>query len=425
MAAMNNRNSAQPSGERLALLYRLSQTFNSSLDLDEVLNRVMDEVIAATRAERGFVMLRAADGRLIFRVARGMDQATIDNPQFQISRSVVERVAREGQPLLTSNAQSDEWLSGRASIISLGLLSIVCVPLQLKNTILGVIYADSRLQAGIFSPDDLELLTAIAASAAVAIENARLYQVAVEKGRMERDLQVARDLQASLLPRETPQVPGWEFVARWQPAREVAGDYYDFIPLGGGQIGLVVADVSDKGMAAALFMALTRSTVRASVGDAPSPAEGIAHANRLICADSSGGMFVTLFYAQLNTASGDLTYVNAGQNPPLLYRASLGQLGQLSRTGMALGVVTDTPFEQRSLRLEPGDFVLLYTDGVTDAADAQVQAFGLERLQKAILAHRHAPAHEIVAALEQAVSDFTGSAAPFDDVAIVAIRRPR
>ena len=107
---------AAPSTDRLALLYRLGQTFNSSLDLDEVLNRVMDEVIAATRAERGFVMLRAADGRLIFRVARGMDQATIDKPQFQISRSVVERVAREGQPLLTSNAQSDEWLSGRASI---------------------------------------------------------------------------------------------------------------------------------------------------------------------------------------------------------------------------------------------------------------------------------------------------------------------
>lgn len=368
-------------------------------------------------------MLRAVDGRLIFRAARGMDQATIDKPQFQISRSVVERVAREGQPLLTSNAQSDEWLSGRASIISLGLLSILCVPLQLKSTILGVIYVDSRLHAGVFTPDDLDLLTAIAASAAVAIENARLYQVAVEKGRMERELQVARGLQASLLPSEAPQVSGWEFVARWQPAREVAGDYYDFIPLTGGQIGLVVADVSDKGMAAALFMALIRSTVRASVGDAPSPAEGIAHANRLICADSTAGMFVTLFYAQLDTASGDVMYVNAGQNPPLICRAGLDRLGQLSRTGMALGVVVDTPFEQRTLHLEPGDFILLYTDGVTDAADAQMQAFGPERLQEVILAHRHAPAHEIVAALEQAVSSFTGAAAPFDDVAIVVARR--
>ncbi|NIO68862.1 MAG: GAF domain-containing protein, partial [Anaerolineae bacterium] len=238
---MTITNPSQPSSDRLALLYRLSQTFNSSLDLDEVLNRVMDEVIAATRAERGFVMLREADGRLIFRVARGMDRETIDDPQFQISRSVVERVAREGQPILTSDAQRDARFSMRQSVQSLGLRSILCVPLKIKEEVSGVVYVDNRLKIGIFTQADLELLSAIASSAAIAIENARLYQVAVEKGRMERELQVAREVQASLLPRETPQVPGWEFVARWQPAREVAGDYYDFIPLDGEQLGLVIA----------------------------------------------------------------------------------------------------------------------------------------------------------------------------------------
>jgi sigma-B regulation protein RsbU (phosphoserine phosphatase) len=415
----------QHSSDRLALLGRLAQTFNSSLDLDEVLNRVMDEVITTTRAERGFVMLRDADGRLIFRAARGMDQATIDNPQFQISRSVVERVAREGRPLLTSNAQSDEWLSGRASIISLGLLSILCVPLQLKEITLGVIYVDNRLQAGIFSPDDLELLTAIASSAAIAIENARLYQVAVDKGRMERELQVARGVQASLLPRQTPDIAGWEFAARWQPAREVAGDFYDFIPLDRGQMGLVIADVSDKGMAAALFMALTRSIVRASVGNVSSPGEGIAHANRLICADSTGGMFVTLFYARLSPATGDLTYVNAGHNPPLLYRAGIHRISLLSRTGMALGAVEDTPFEQRTLHLEPNDLIVLYTDGVTDATDISLQAFEMDRLQQIVLDNCHAPAGEIVAALEQAVNDFAGPTAPFDDIALVVLKRLR
>jgi phosphoserine phosphatase RsbU/P len=414
--------SDRPAADRLALLSRLAQTFNSSLDLDEVLNRVMDEVITATRAERGFVMLRDADGQLTFRVARGMDQATINNPQFQISRSVVERVAREGQPLLTSNAQSDEWLSGRASIISLGLLSILCVPLQLKETFLGVIYVDNRLHSGIFSPDDLELLTAIASSAAIAIENARLYQVAVDKGRMERELQVARGVQASLLPRETPDIAGWQFAAHWQPAREVAGDFYDFIPLDRGQLGLVIADVSDKGMAAALFMALTRSIVRASVGNVSSPAEGIAHANRLICADSTGGMFVTLFYACLKPATGDLTYVNAGHNPPFLYRAGSGQISLLNRTGMALGAVEDTPFEQRTLHLEPNDLIVLYTDGVTDATNTHLQAFDMDRLQQVILDNRHAPAGEIVATLQQAVSDFAGATAPFDDMAVVVIK---
>ena len=423
---MTTTSPSQPSSDHLALLYRLSQTFNSSLNLDEVLNRVMDEVIAATRAERGFVMLHEADGRLVFRVARGMDQNTIDDPQFQISRSVVERVAREGQPVLTSDAQSDDRFSMRRSVMDLGLRSILCVPLKIRNKISGVVYVDNRLQVGIFTQVDLELLTAIASSAAIAIENARLYRVAVEKGRMERELQVAREVQASLLPRETPQVSGWEFAARWQPAREMAGDYYDFIPLDGGQLGLVIADVSDKGMPAALFMTLTRSIVRASVGHAPSPADGITHANRLICADSTRGMFVTLFYALLNPATGEITYVNAGHNPPLLCkqsdRAEQHQLTQLVRTGMALGVVEDTPFEQRTLRLNPGDFILLYTDGVTDATDAHLQDFGVERLQRVILEHRYTPAADVVAALEQAIGDFAGSTAPFDDMAIVVIK---
>jgi sigma-B regulation protein RsbU (phosphoserine phosphatase) len=419
---MTITNPSQPSSDRLALLYRLSQTFNSSLDLDEVLNRVMDEVIAATRAERGFVMLHEADGRLVFRVARGMDQETIDDPQFQISRSVVEQVAREGPPILTSDAQRDARFSMRQSVQSLGLRSILCVPLKTKDEVSGVVYVDNRLQVGTFTQDDLELLKAIASSAAIAVENARLYQVAVEKGRLERELQMAREVQASFLPRETPQVPGWEFVARWQPARDVAGDYYDFIPLDGGQLGLVIADVSDKGMAAALFMALTRSIVRASVGRAPSPANGIAHANRLICADSTKGMFVTLFYALLNPATGEMIYINAGHNPPLLCRADQDQLTPLARTGMALGVVEDTPFEQHTLRLNPGDFILFYTDGVTDATDAHLQNFGLERLQRVILDHRHAPAADVVAALERAIGDFADSTAPGDDMAMVVIK---
>jgi sigma-B regulation protein RsbU (phosphoserine phosphatase) len=414
--------SSPPSGERLALLYRLSQTFNSSLDLGQVLNLVMDEVIAVTGAERGFVTLRAADGSLMFRVARGMDQKTIDHPQFQISRSVVERVAQEGQPILASDAQRDERFSARRSVMVLGLRSILCVPLKIKDQVLGVVYVDNRLQIGIFTEADLELLTAIASSAAIAIENARLYQVAVDKGRLERELQMAREVQSSLLPQETPQVPGWEFAACWQPAREVAGDYYDFILLDEARVGLVIADVSDKGMPAALFMACTRSMVRASLAAAPSPAEAIAHANRLICADASSGMFVTLFYALLDRATTEVTYVNAGHNPPLFYRADQDQLTTLTRTGMALGVLEDSLFEQRTLRLNPGDFLLLYTDGVTDATDARQQGFGMERLERVVLDYRQAPVVELIAGLQHAIRDFVGSMAPFDDLAMVVAK---
>jgi sigma-B regulation protein RsbU (phosphoserine phosphatase) len=419
-------NRSQPVTDRLALLYRLSQTFNSSLNLDEVLNRVMDEVIAVTRAERGFVMLHEAGGELVFRAARGMDQSTIDDPQFQISRGVVERVAREGQPVLTSNAQLDDRFSMRHSVVDLGLRSILCVPLKVQDQVTGVVYVDNRLRAGIFTQDDLDLLSAIASSAAIAVENARLYQLAVEKGRLERELQLAHELQASLLPQETPEVSGWEFAARWLPARQVSGDYYDFVPGDGGKLGLVIADVSDKGTPAALFMALTRSVVRACAGHAPSVADAVVHANRLICADSNEGMFVTLFFGLLDAAAGDLTYVNAGHNPPLLCRASDTEAGspvELRPTGVALGLSESFPFEQRTVHLDPGDLLVLYTDGVPDATGAGPERFGMHRLRRVIQEHRQASAAGFLEALEDAISEFTGSAPQFDDIAIVIAKR--
>ncbi|MGC9333469.1 MAG: PP2C family protein-serine/threonine phosphatase, partial [Anaerolineae bacterium] len=418
--------SAQASTERLALLCRLSQTFNSTLDLDEVLNRVMDEVIAATGAERGFVMLREASGALVFRVARGIDRDTIDDPQFQVSRGVVDWVAGERQPVLTSDAQADDRFSMRRSILDLGLRSILCVPLTIKDRVLGVVYVDNRLQAGIFGPADLDLLAAIASSAAIAIENARLYQVAVEKGRLEREFQMARELQASLLPRHTPKIPGWEFAARWLPAREVAGDYYDLIPLADGRLALVIADVCDKGMASALFMALSRSIVRASLDGAPSPVEGITRANRLICADARGGLFVTLFCALLELETGRVTYVNAGHNPPLLFKtgAARGERpARLMPTGMALGVVVEFPFEQRTLQLDSGDWLLLYTDGAIDAMDAQGASFGQGRLEHVLMEHSQRSAKGILGALEAAIQGFTGSMAQFDDIAFLVVRK--
>jgi len=410
-----------PSADRLALLYRISQDFNSSLDLDEVLNRVIDEVIAAVRAERGFLMLRDAAGQLRFRVARGIDRHTIEQPQFQVSRSVIVRVAEEGRPLLTSNAQDDARLKAHHSVAVLGLRSILCVPLQIKSSLLGVIYVDNRLQSGIFQPADLDLLTAIASSAATAIENARLYQVAVEQGRLERELQMARDLQASLLPREAPRLAGWDFAAYWQPARQVSGDFYDFIPTEQG-VGVVIADVSDKGMPAALFMALSRTIVRASLIRADSPAVGMTQANRLICADSPNSMFVTLFGAQI-TADGDLTYVNAGHNPPYLYRAAADQPLRLARTGMALGIDDTLRFEQHTAHLDPGDTLILYTDGMLDALNVHGEEFGDARLRRVCARHRAESAAQIIAALRDEVLTFVGDQPLADDCTVVIVKR--
>jgi serine phosphatase RsbU (regulator of sigma subunit) len=239
-------------------------------------------------------------------------------------------------------------------------------------------------------------------------------------------------VQASLLPRQTPEVHGWEFAAFWQPARQVAGDFYDFIPLNLAKarsaqpsqgLGIVIADVSDKGMPAALFMALSRSIVRATMSQALPPAEGIEQANRLICADAMNSMFVTLFYAQLDPATGELVYVNAGHNPPLLLRAESGELVELTRTGMVLGLFDIVRYDQRAVQLRPGDLVLLYTDGVTDALDAHGREFGLERLRQMVLDHRHATAAELASALDRAVAEFSGAAARFDDITVVIAKR--
>lgn len=410
--------------ERLALLARLAQQFNSSLDLSEVLSSVMDEVIAAVHGERGFVMLRDESGGLSFQVARGMDQRAIDHPSFQVSRGVIERVAAEGRPLLSSDAQQDDRFSMRQSVLSLGLRSILCAPLIVRGRNIGVIYVDSRLQAGIFTPADLELLSAIAASAAIAIENARLYQAAVEKGRLERELQVARNLQISLLPHEVPTVPGWQFAARWHPAREVAGDFYDFIRRGEGRAGALIADVADKGMGAALFMALSRSILRASLANAPSSAEGMAAANRLICEDASDGMFVTLFYAEVD-AAGLLTYVNAGHNPALLIRGATAECVELPLTGPLLGFSETAMYRQETVQLEAGDFVLLYTDGVTEAISGvdENDFYGDARLRELLCARRESSLRDVLQALMDALGQFIDPHQPNDDITMVGIKR--
>jgi phosphoserine phosphatase RsbU/P len=415
-------NAAQPA-ERLALIARLSQHFNSSLDSDEVLNRVMDEVIAAVRAERGFVMLYDGRGEASFRVARGMDQRTIEDASFQVSRGVVQRVASSGQPVLTSDAQHDDRFSMRQSIVSLGLRSILCAPLVVRGQVKGAIYVDNRLRAGIFTPDDLDLVVAIASSAAIAIENARLYQNAVETGRLERELQMARELQIGLLPQTVPVFEGWEFASYWKPARQVAGDFFDFIPLGPDRLGFLVADVADKGMPAAIFMALTRSTMRASLLGASSPAEGIARANRLLCADSTGGMFVTLFYAEVN-AGGGVRYVNAGHNPALLHRRN-GDISELRLTGPLLGFDEDALYTEAVVELDAGETLLLYTDGVTEAMCEcePVHCFGEERLLALMRKDEHGGPRRLVAALDGALAAHVGPAAPYDDITLIAARR--
>lgn len=417
--------------DRLTTLYQIAQTINSSLDLDEVLDMVMDKVIEVTGAERGFLMLMDEAGQLDFQVARHMARADIEEPAFQVSRGIVEQVAQTGQALLATDAQFDDRLSSRASILFLGVHSILCVPLRVKDRITGLVYVDSRLHAGSFDHDDLKMLETFASQAAIAIDNAQkytelqeLYRTVREKERMEQELRLAYGIQARLLPQHIPEVPGWEFAAAWQPAREVSGDFYDFIPAPDDQWGLLIADVSDKGVPAALFMAMARGLLWASRADVRSPAQALAQANRHLEANAAPGMFVTACYAILDPATGVVTYANAGHNRPLLARAD-GTVTELGDGGgdIALGVLVDVDYQERSVTLAPGDALVLYTDGVTDAVNAGDQWFGLERLTDVVTQAQAGGATALTRAIVQTVQEFSAGAAPFDDLTLVVMSR--
>jgi sigma-B regulation protein RsbU (phosphoserine phosphatase) len=218
-------------------------------------------------------------------------------------------------------------------------------------------------------------------------------------------------------------VPGWSICGHYQAARQVGGDFYDFVPLPGGRFGLVIADVADKGVPAALFMALSRTLVRATAIDGRPPGEAIPRANQLILSDTHTDMFVTLFYGVLAPTTGELCYVIAGHNPPRWWSQRTQQVQRLPGRGLPLGVMEDMALDEERLALEPGDVLLLYTDGVTEALNLQGEEFGEARLAALVAAHAAEDANTLMAAIVAAQAAFTGGLPPFDDITMVAVKR--
>jgi sigma-B regulation protein RsbU (phosphoserine phosphatase) len=421
---MTNPEPKQPVSnlEHLATLYEITRQLNSSLDLDVVLEYVMDRVIEVTGAERGFLMLREGKtNELVFRVARGMDRTDLNSPEFQVSTSILRKVQRTGQPLLTDNAQSDDRFTRGESIMVLGLRSILCVPIMVKERLIGLVYVDNRLHEGLFNEGHRDLLAAFASQAGIAIDNARLYQVAVEKGRMEKELQMAKDIQRGMLPKELPIFPGYEIAAEWRSAREVAGDFYDVFRLSDDSLGVVVADVSDKGAPAALFMAVARSLIRSAAISTTTPQATLQQTNRTILEDTESGMFVTVYYSILHPG-GEITCVNAGHNLPLLYRTTRQTHEFLPRGGRPLGWFEDLPVQTVGYTLEPGDVLVFYTDGLTEAENTDRAPYGDERLVEVVKANATRPASAIMQAIISSMVGFMGEAPPFDDTTLVIVR---
>jgi sigma-B regulation protein RsbU (phosphoserine phosphatase) len=319
---------------------------------------------------------------------------------------------------------------------------LLAFPLWVKGKALGVMLVEEPTPEGKSSSGSanrrlrekrMEIITGISQQAALAIQNDQLQQEMVERERMERELQLARDIQRTFLPQQLPDLPGWEMKMLWRPAREVGGDFYDFFELPGKRLGLVIADVADKGMPAALFMTLVRTLLRATIQQTASPAEALGRVNDALVPDAPAGMFVTLAYAVLSLESGELQIANAGHNPPLVLRRRGCRLERLVRSGMALGVQAGNHIRNVEIALEAGDFLVMYTDGVTEAFSEEGDLYGEERLQETIETTalcvtgvggaQGLSAQEMLESIDRSVAAFMGDSMPSDDLTLLVLKR--
>ena len=299
---------------------------------------------------------------------------------------------------------------------------LFAVPIAVKGALYGVMLIEEAAGGLRFRSRRLEIITGIAQQAALAIQNDLLQKEMVVRERLETEVQLARQIQQTFLPESLPEFPEWELAARWKTARQVGGDFYDVFNLPKNKLGLFIADVSDKGVPAALFMALTRTLVRAAVVETFSPAEALKRVNDFLIPDTKQGMFVTAVYAVLDMNTNELTYVNAGHNPPLWVRCD-GSLDSLTRTGVALGAAENMIYQQRVIPLEKEDSILFYTDGLTESYNIDGDFYGEERLKESLKANSCSSAHDLMDIVEKSLLDFVQDIPPADDLTLLVLRR--
>jgi sigma-B regulation protein RsbU (phosphoserine phosphatase) len=299
---------------------------------------------------------------------------------------------------------------------------LFAVPIAVKDVLYGVMLIEEAPGGLRFRARRLEIITGIAQQAALAIQNDLLQKEMVVRERLETEVQLARQIQQTFIPESLPQFDEWELAARWKTARQVGGDFYDVFDLPNRRLGLFIADVADKGVPAALFMALTRTLVRAAVTELQSPADAMKRVNDLLIPDTKQGMFVTAVYGVLDMEKNELTYVNAGHNPPLWIKCD-GGVQRLTRTGVALGAAEDVTYSQRVIPLEKDDSILLYTDGLTESFDNDGEFFGEERLMDAIQANLCSAASDLLDMVEKSLLNFVQDMPPADDLTMLVLRR--
>jgi serine phosphatase RsbU (regulator of sigma subunit) len=403
---------AKPSAAMQALIHA-GQELAENRPLAELFPLILDLSIQAVNAQRGVLMLLEGE-TLVAKAHKGEG--------FRISSAVRDRVLAEKSSMLVRNAQLDDALKARMSIVEYKVHTMMAVPLETKDRIIGLIYVDSPFILREFTKNDLSLLTVMANVAAIRIEHVRLAEVEAAERIMHRDLAQAAEIQGGMLPARAPEIAGLDLAGFNVPCRTVGGDYYDFFPYAGDSVGLALGDVSGKGMPASLMMMALHARVHVLAENPGDLGDFMARLNKATCAACPRNRFITFFFAMLDGASGDLRFANAGHNPPILLRAS-GEAQMVEGGGPVLGVLSAAPYSEQSASLASGDFLVLYSDGVTEANNPEFEEFGEERLIRVLRENRMRAAQEIVDAVTAALREFTAGAPQADDITLLVARR--
>lgn len=414
----------------VAALLEGLRALGSGRVLDEVLALVLDSAIDVTGAERGFIMLANEDGQLDFKLGRAHGRVTLSGRTFETSRKIPEDVFATGKERIVEDLMDGDLAGQHMGTVALGIRHVLCSPLRLvryvekaedgaEEKMIGVLYLDSRERGALRSQAARSALETLGTEAAVAIENARLYREALERAKLDQELKVAAAIQQSLLPASNRSGTFFSTAGASVPCRSVGGDFFDYVDLPSGQFGFILGDVAGKGAPAALLAAAVTGMFGAEAAHHPSSAPVVTRLNQNVFRRGIEARFLTAFYGVLGS-DGSLTYSNAGHNAPVLVMKD--GVRRLETGGMVLGLFQHAAFEEETLKLDPGDVVIVFSDGVSEAMNEAEEEYTDDRLLAAVEAHRGKAPQELLTGLLADVRRFCGRATPNDDVTMVVVR---
>ena len=398
--------------------------------LPEVLALVLDAAIELSGAERAFIMLSTPEKTLEFKLARSKNKQTLTDATFATSQKIPEEVFRTGTARVVADLLDAGFANAHMGTLALGIRNVVCVPLNFVQYVdaaeargedrrIGVLYLDSREKGTLLSSATRSALETLAAEASVAIENARLYRETLEKAKLDQEMRIAAEIQRALLPKPRAVVSFVDAAAASIPCRSIGGDFFDYLDESKDSFGFTLGDVAGKGPPAALMSALMQGMFASHALSSAGPAAAVAHMNKALCRRGLESRFVTLMFGMMSP-DGRLVYCNAGHNPPMI----IGRTGvrRLEAGGPVVGLLEFAPYEQDEVQLSPGDTVVVFSDGVSEAMSSEGEEFGDPRLQAAIEGATDQSAEALVDRLVSAVRLFTRGAAQSDDITAMIIR---